>query len=363
MRSARPKTVIIAPAPPPITGQSIYSLYLKEVICGPDVHFLPLLTRPLTGGWASLIAKIGRTLSVCLILLRRSPTEGAVIVLDAGFGLLMNSLIIASLRLSSARLFLSHHSFAYLNQKSWLMSFTCAIAGKDAYHLMLCEDMEDAFRKIYGVTQTMVLSNARRVQGELKHQPADRQKGFTIGYISNLSFEKGIGEFIELFESMQTEIPDLRAIVAGPPANTVVEKFMKEKLSCNTGRLVWLGPVQGEQKAAFFSQINLLVFPSRYKNEAQPNVVLESLQASVPVISTCRGCIGSDLANGAGWALSEDSFLADAQILLRKLIRDYRVGAWELHASAAASRFYTMREAAFITELELIRLVRNRSEF
>ena len=62
--------------------------------------------------------------------------------------------------------------------------------------------------------------------------------------------------------------------------------------------------------ANFYTQLDLLVFPTMYVNESEPFVILEALAHGVPVITTPRGCIASSLADGvAVRTLPEEDFV------------------------------------------------------
>ena len=55
--------------------------------------------------------------------------------------------------------------------------------------------------------------------------------------------------------------------------------------------------------------LDVLLFPTSYRNEAEPIAILEALAYGIPVIAWDRGCIGSILRRGAdmpGEAIATD---------------------------------------------------------
>ena len=89
-------------------------------------------------------------------------------------------------------------------------------------------------------------------------------------------------------------------------------------------RLRYLGPVHGKDKIAFFEAIDAFVFPTRYRLEAYPLVVMEALAAGVPVIAYGRGCIPSYLKEPAGHVISPDrAFAPEALAILGRWQNDH----------------------------------------
>jgi glycosyltransferase involved in cell wall biosynthesis len=62
----------------------------------------------------------------------------------------------------------------------------------------------------------------------------------------------------------------------------------------------YYGPVLGDAKKEFFAELNTFVFPTRYRNEAEPLVILEALMNGCPVVANNRGCIRSMLTVDVG---------------------------------------------------------------
>ena len=68
------------------------------------------------------------------------------------------------------------------------------------------------------------------------------------------------------------------------------------------GCVFYDGPVYDRRKESFYDSIDVLVFPSRYANEAEPVVVIEALGAGAPV-AAARGCVPSLIDGESGLLL------------------------------------------------------------
>ncbi len=70
--------------------------------------------------------------------------------------------------------------------------------------------------------------------------------------------------------------------------------------------LQYVGPQYGEEKVQFLDSIDVLVFPSRYVNEAEPLTVHEAMARAVPVLALDRGCIQEIVPSVAGTVLEDN---------------------------------------------------------
>ena len=76
-------------------------------------------------------------------------------------------------------------------------------------------------------------------------------------------------------------------------------------------RLTYVGPVYGEAKTAFYQSLDVFLFPTRFAQEAAPNVLFEAAAAGVPSLCTDRGCIPEILDELEGtWCPAEADFAA-----------------------------------------------------
>lgn len=139
---------------------------------------------------------------------------------------------------------------------------------------------------------------------------ADRTaNAFQITYLSNLIRSKGIMEFLyALGRIKERGIPFSMNIIG--KSGDVSETEVHDLLSALelTESLDHFGPLYEEEKYRSLLASDLLVFPTRYPNEALPLVILEGMQCGLPVISTREGGIPSLIDDGrTGFLVNGDS--------------------------------------------------------
>jgi len=166
------------------------------------------------------------------------------------------------------------------------------------------------------IKRSLVLSNAVFAD-QLVVAPREKEsKCRIVGHLSVLSIEKGLFDVVDLARWAKQEKLDLEFRVAGPFATDEVKRQFEAR-SLGLENLRYIGPVYGEAKKKFFDEIDVFVFPTRYRNEAEPLVVIEALSQRCPVISYERGCIGSMLDSSCGVIVPKGAdFLSVASAVL-----------------------------------------------
>jgi glycosyltransferase involved in cell wall biosynthesis len=118
-----------------------------------------------------------------------------------------------------------------------------------------------------------------------------------LGHLSNLSRAKGLYDVMDAFDSVRAVDPGARLRIAGGASDPAESADLTRFCQRHGDAVDWIGPVPNSDVAAFMAEIDLLLFPSRYANEAQPLVVLEAMRAGTPVaaydIGELANCIGS----------------------------------------------------------------------
>jgi glycosyltransferase involved in cell wall biosynthesis len=167
-----------------------------------------------------------------------------------------------------------------------------------------------------------------------------------MGHLSNLSREKGIAIVLDCLRVLVAQGVEVELWLAGPAENKDTEKLIAAARAEFGERLKYLGRLDGEEVRRFYQDIDVFLFPTDHKHEAEPLVVIDAVAAGVPVISTDRGCIGYllDMAGGRVFAVEDFLERAVEQIvawareppLLTKASREARSRYLELYHESQA---------------------------
>jgi glycosyltransferase involved in cell wall biosynthesis len=295
----------IGPFPPPVHGVSNVMLRAVELLraAGYGITQCNVGARPGSNGVA-YHAHRAIAYARCLIrLMGRSRDTVVYLALSGGSGLIYDFAVVAVARLRGKSIVFHHHSFAYIVRRSRLLNAIALISPKDHLHIALCSKMMTGLREQYGEhLRCCSISNLAFFDDEPERRNDVSRSFSVIGYLSNISFEKGIDRFLDFMTEMRRRGSNVIGRVAGPFANAEVQNYV-EKRMIEIGGIEYLGPVYEAEKNNFLSSIDLLIFPSRYTNEAQPMVIYEAQLAAVPTASTDRGCISEMIFSSAGMLL------------------------------------------------------------
>ncbi len=302
----------IAATPPPVNGMTLMSAAMRDALS--ETGFLSYYPVTNLRGLKGVRWSILKHLQIwrCVRQASRAAHSADVcyMVPDSVHGLILNRIEMRHLTKHFAHVFLHHHVSTYVNKRDPHMAAVIKRLGSAVTHIVLGPEMEHGLRTQYGQDiKTLTLGNAALVPTVTA--PRLRSQLDTVGYLSHVSLPKGIDRFMETVRAVDRAGHKINAVIAGPFADQETGARVQAFIAQNPETRRYAGPVYDAQKETFWDQIDVLLFPSRYAQEAQPVTIFEALTQAIPVLATPRGCIPSQLY-GTGWVLPEDRFVQQA---------------------------------------------------
>ncbi len=355
-----PASVIYAGAlPPPVTGKTAFSKVVVEAIGKRvPVRALAWSREKAHSSFFWRLTRARGVLSAVTALLLGGRHRGGLLLqpVNSGWGLLYNLTLALVGRLLGYRLVLHHHGYKYIDRRDFRVAMLERLVGSQDFHIMACDCMMREYTELYAtkgsflrLPPTLVAADPSELAAE-SADPASRisetalPSQFTIGFLSNLSLEKGLADVLSTFELIAKEYTDVRMILAGPCRGDQEREMIDRVIAAYPGRVEYCGPVYGPEKGAFFESISAFLFPT--KSESWGIVLNEAMEAGRPVVANARGCIPSIVVGEAGLVVPVgDDFPGAAAARIAEWLADPR-----LHDSAsraASNRARQLRLDAF----------------
>ncbi len=238
--------------------------------------------------------------------------------LNGGIGQVFDLCFLLLLRCSRAQVVLHHHSFSYLRQPSALFRLVLRLLKPDDRHLVLGASMASQLGTLYQVAGQSIctISNLSFFTDESHpSEPAQQSLNVSapplkIGHLANLSFEKGIREFVDVVIALHQSGVAVQVVIAGPYSSPDVADYVVTQ-TAEYSFIQSIGPVYGVEKQHFFADLDLFLFPSKYVNEAEPLVLFEAAQQGAFLAGTDRGCMAEQINLFEGFCFTEATTAVD----------------------------------------------------
>ena len=322
----------VGPLPPPLNGfSSVCAMMLAVLKARMPVEVFdraPELDAPALGVLRQLIRPL-KFLVTCV------GKRDAILylALSGGRGQYVDLIYVLIAKLFRRTIFIHHHSYVYINSPTRLnRSFFAWVRNEN--HIVLSPKMGVSLTHTYDLEpgRVHVVSNAAFYASEDTHPVrANDAAPLQLGFLSNITFEKGFVEFFDVLAALQQRGIAYQAHIAGPVAADA--RHTLDRLLESTANVVYAGPVYGEDKERFYRQLDVFLFPTRYANEAEPLVVYEAMRRGAHVIACDRGSIAEMLRDGAGLVFPRDSLVEAAASHIENFSNDRRA----LHSAKCRS--------------------------
>jgi len=310
------RIAFVAPLPPPVHGFSNICAAMAELLAARTTvrvfNRAPRSDNRLSSRLRPLTNLIGNFLW-CL----GTRNTNLYVGLSGGRGQWLDLAHVLSAKVCGHGIFVHHHSFAYINAPSFVNRLLFKIVRHET-HVVLSGRMGEELLRLYQIdpAKVRVVSNAAffaPVEENLRIPEAGSP--VRVGFLSAVSFEKGIGGFFSVLAELKRAGIPYVGRVAGPLNPAMRPQF--EALLGSSSEVTYLGPIYDEAKTAFYRDLDVLLFPTDYANEAEPLVIHEAMRGGVHVIACDRGAISEMLTHGAGVVCAKSSFVATAVAQIR----------------------------------------------
>ena len=309
------------PLPPPVHGFSTICAMMLDLLRArmPVAVFNRAPSPRLKAiGVLQQLARAVNYLATCI----GKRDTALYLALSGGRGQIIDLLYVLISKAFRRPIYIHHHSYSYINSPSRLSRCFFALVRKEN-HIVLSPQMAVSLGRVYGLdcAALRVVSNAAFYGGDeaCPVQPNETAP-LQLGFLSNITFEKGIVEFFDVLATLNRRGIDYRAHIAGPVAPEAQASF--ERLLESTPHVQYAGPVYGEAKERFYRQLDIFLFPTRYPNEAEPLVIYEALRRGVHVLACDRGSIAEMLRDGAGLILPREGPVEAAALHIERFSID-----------------------------------------
>jgi len=290
-----------------------------------------------------------------------AASDGATFYLvpDGGLGIAFSTAYARTAAKRCPRLVIHHRSYNHIRSKSKLMALLMHTAPETTVHVFLDPIMEERFKSIYSASVTsMYVPNASTCDITVRELAprSTEHGGVTVGFLSNLVEEKGFDVVAEAFPILAKRLgPASRFLLAGHPVRGNNAALLSTLQSTLGDRLQYAGEVTGPAKVDFFRSCDVFVFPTRFAQEAQPNVLYEAMAGGAAIVSTQWAGIPWMLEQTASRLIEVGTGCVDA--LVEAVVDIVSSGELKTARSRQMEAFQTKKSDADTRYAELIDLL------
>jgi glycosyltransferase involved in cell wall biosynthesis len=123
-----------------------------------------------------------------------------------------------------------------------------------------------------------------------------------------LCLEKGVARVVDAAIGMRNADLDINLRMGGSCSDATAKLAISRAERELGSRFEYWGPVSEADRFGFYEGLDYFLFPSSYRNEAQPLVLFEAMASGVACIAGRIGCIADQVGERGGLACALEDF-------------------------------------------------------
>ena len=273
----------------------------------------------------NVVLALKHGLQFLALLARARPDVVYVPIARNRVGFLRDLLFLVPARLMRKEVVLHLHSTSFVEfadaEPRWMRALIRAAFGPRTHGVVLAASLRGAFGRLIPPERVHVIPNGIPDVGRGGDAAG---RGRTVLHLTTMWSEKGLFDVLDVAARVRETVPDARFVLAGPWYDEDERREAHERLSRLGLReaVEFVGAVGGAEKARLLHEAALLLFPSRYRFEAQPLVVLEALAAGTPVVTTPIGVLRETFDDGSEGFFADYGDTAATAAYVARLLED-----------------------------------------
>lgn len=152
------------------------------------------------------------------------------------------------------------------------------------YILPETDSLVDVFKGFYRLNNVYKLNNIREnapIENPIPHS----NKGIKLVFLSRIMREKGIFDLLEVVKSISNENTNISLDIYGKKILSNKEHIIFNSFIHND-TINYKGVLKNDLVCSILSEYDLFIFPTQFVGEGTPGVIVESLIAGTPVLTT-----------------------------------------------------------------------------
>ena len=327
------KMLFLLHLPPPVHGSSVIgksiaeSKLLNETINGCYINLLASKNVKSTGKLTS--KKLFHALFVMLRIVKQvlffKPELCYVALTTTGIAFYRDFIYVLILKIFGVKIIFHLHNKGVSRFRNPLKKAIYRYVFNNAKVILLSKSLysdiqeyvspKDVFICPNGISPSTLLINNKPKNTPVK-----------LLFLSNLIISKGVYVLIDALSILEAKGLDFSCDLVGGEGDIsrpLIEKYISTKNLQD--KTCYRGKKNGKYKYECYRNADIFVFPTFYKKECFPLVVLEAMQQSLPVISTDEGGIPNIVEDGVtGFIVEKQNPVALAE-KIELLLKDYEI--------------------------------------